>query len=248
MTELTILIPPIVGATIGYATNCLAIRMLFRPHKAIYLFGKRLPFTPGLIPKGQARLAKKLAETIGDKIITPEALTKELIESPILATSTEEIKKAIRENLPQAAEYISNFEHPRLEAEGPEMVKKLINEHVGKLAGMFLDANKIYASIKEGLLDFLAQEENIEMIANKIDEAIDELTQKASIENAFVKVADHVIKHLDIKSIIESRINEFKPEEAESLILSVIRRELHMVMAMGGVLGFIIGWIPVIVG
>ena len=144
------------------------------------------------------------------------------------------------------AEYIRNFEHPRLEAEGPEMVKKLINEHVGKIAGMFLDANKIYESIKEGLFEFLAQEENIEMIADKIDESIDSFSKKASIEDAFAKVADHVIKHLDIKAIIESRVNEFEPKEAELLILSVIKRELHMVMALGGILGFIIGWVPVL--
>ena len=46
-----------VGAIIGYVTNWLAIKMLFRPQKEIRLRGKRLPFTPGLIPKEKERIA-----------------------------------------------------------------------------------------------------------------------------------------------------------------------------------------------
>lgn len=42
---------PIVGGVIGYITNSLAIRMLFRPHYKKRMFGKRIPFTSGIIPK-----------------------------------------------------------------------------------------------------------------------------------------------------------------------------------------------------
>ena len=201
MTYFAILIPPVVGAIIGYCTNYLAIKMLFRPHKAVYFFGVRVPFTPGLVPKEQARLAKKLAEAITGRIITPEVLA-------------EEIKKATQKKLPQ------------LDEQGPELVKKLINEHVGKFAGMFLDADKIYAGIKEGLL-----------------EATD---KEAHPTDTFEKMAAHAVEHIDIKAIIENRINEFDPQEAEELILSVIRRELQIIIALGGLLGFIIGWVPVL--
>ena len=43
-------IGPLVGAAIGYITNDIAIRMLFRPHQAKYIMGMRIPFTPGIIP------------------------------------------------------------------------------------------------------------------------------------------------------------------------------------------------------
>ena len=49
---------PLIGAVIGYVTNWIAVKMLFRPRKEVRVFGKRLPFTPGVIPRGQARLAK----------------------------------------------------------------------------------------------------------------------------------------------------------------------------------------------
>ena len=46
-----LIIPIIVGAIIGYFTNWLAIKMLFRPHYEKKIFGIKIPFTPGLIPK-----------------------------------------------------------------------------------------------------------------------------------------------------------------------------------------------------
>ncbi|MCI5208839.1 MAG: DUF445 family protein, partial [Candidatus Electrothrix sp. ATG2] len=39
--------PPLLGALIGYLTNKVAIRMLFRPLNPWYILGKRVPMTPG---------------------------------------------------------------------------------------------------------------------------------------------------------------------------------------------------------
>lgn len=66
--------PPVVGGIIGYFTNDLAIKMLFRPYRAIYIAGRQLPFTPGLIPRNQERLAKRVSDTIMSSLLTPEEL------------------------------------------------------------------------------------------------------------------------------------------------------------------------------
>jgi uncharacterized membrane protein YheB (UPF0754 family) len=68
--------PPVVGGIIGYFTNDIAIRMLFRPYRAYSLAGKRVPFTPGLIPRNQERLAKRISDTIMGSLLTPEELQK----------------------------------------------------------------------------------------------------------------------------------------------------------------------------
>ncbi|OCQ91651.1 hypothetical protein BCD67_09085 [Oscillatoriales cyanobacterium USR001] len=68
--------PPVVGGIIGYFTNDIAIKMLFRPYQPIYIKGKQLPFTPGLIPRNQERLAKRVADTIMGSLLTPSALEK----------------------------------------------------------------------------------------------------------------------------------------------------------------------------
>jgi uncharacterized membrane protein YheB (UPF0754 family) len=66
--------PPVVGGIIGYFTNDIAIKMLFRPYRAIYIGRQRLPFTPGLIPRNQERLALKISNTIMGSLLTPEEL------------------------------------------------------------------------------------------------------------------------------------------------------------------------------
>ncbi|MBF2090334.1 MAG: DUF445 domain-containing protein [Synechococcales cyanobacterium K44_A2020_017] len=73
-TLLLIAAPPVVGGIIGYFTNDLAIKMLFRPYRPLYIAGRRLPFTPGLIPSNQERLAKRIADTIMGSLLTPAEL------------------------------------------------------------------------------------------------------------------------------------------------------------------------------
>ncbi|MDJ0556512.1 MAG: DUF445 family protein [Microcoleaceae cyanobacterium MO_207.B10] len=67
-------VPPIAGGIIGYFTNDIAIKMLFRPYRPYYIFGRKLPFTPGLIPANQERLAKRVADTIMGSLLTPSEL------------------------------------------------------------------------------------------------------------------------------------------------------------------------------
>ena len=66
--------PPILGGLIGYYTNDIAIKMLFRPYKAVYVFGKKVPFTPGLIPSNQERLGQNIANAIMKSLLTPEEM------------------------------------------------------------------------------------------------------------------------------------------------------------------------------
>ncbi|MFS1511804.1 DUF445 domain-containing protein [Chengkuizengella sp. SCS-71B] len=71
----------IIGACIGGLTNYLAIKMLFYPRKAIYLFKKKVPFTPGLIPKRKDEIAESLGRVVGDYLVTSESLS-DLLTSP----------------------------------------------------------------------------------------------------------------------------------------------------------------------
>ncbi len=66
--------PPILGGLIGYYTNDIAIKMLFRPYKAIYILGQKVPFTPGLIPSNQERLGQNIANAIMKSLLTPEEI------------------------------------------------------------------------------------------------------------------------------------------------------------------------------
>ena len=75
----TILFMAIIGALIGSITNFVAIRMLFRPYNPIYIFGKKMPFTPGLIPKRRAELAEQLGKMVVDHLLTVESIQQRVL-------------------------------------------------------------------------------------------------------------------------------------------------------------------------
>lgn len=79
----TLLFMAIIGAAIGGITNHLAIKMLFRPHEAIYIKNWRVPFTPGLIPKRRDELAKQLGLTVVNYLLTPETFRKKFFSKDI---------------------------------------------------------------------------------------------------------------------------------------------------------------------
>ncbi|MCF6463614.1 DUF445 family protein [Clostridium sp. Cult1] len=72
------LMPILVGGTIGYITNWIAIKMLFRPHYEKKIFNMHVPFTPGLIPKERDRIAKSIGEAVGVYLLSPEVVVKSL--------------------------------------------------------------------------------------------------------------------------------------------------------------------------
>ncbi len=74
--EQNILLLPIIGAFIGYFTNYIAIKMLFLPKKPYFIFGIRIPFTPGLIPKKRTELINKIANVVSSKIVNKKDIIK----------------------------------------------------------------------------------------------------------------------------------------------------------------------------
>ncbi|MEM1368953.1 MAG: DUF445 family protein [Cyanobacteria bacterium P01_H01_bin.15] len=109
------LVPPTAGAIIGYFTNDLAIRMLFRPYRARYIGRRRLPFTPGLIPRNQERLAQNVASTITQSLLTPEEL--EHLARRLLA----------RENLEAAIRWLVNLALAQIRSEKQPKTAKLLS-------------------------------------------------------------------------------------------------------------------------
>ncbi|MDR2657626.1 MAG: DUF445 family protein [Oscillospiraceae bacterium] len=123
------LIDPGVGAVIGYITNDIAVRMLFRPREPKYLFGRQLPFTPGLIPKSRYRLSQAVGGLVGSELLSGEVLQRALLSDAM----RERISRAIDELCENAArderaarELIpSTIEPEKLEAQIDGIIKAL---------------------------------------------------------------------------------------------------------------------------
>ena len=83
------LLPPIIGAIIGYGTNRIAIRMLFRPRNAKYLLGIRVPLTPGIIPKSRDELAHSVGRAVAHELLSADAIRVQLESPPLRASLTQ---------------------------------------------------------------------------------------------------------------------------------------------------------------
>lgn len=74
---------PVIGAVIGYFTNYIAVKMLFRPLKEVKIGCFTLPFTPGMIPKRKDALASAVGKAVGASLLTEEDLTEMLLSKDV---------------------------------------------------------------------------------------------------------------------------------------------------------------------
>lgn len=84
-----ILVNIAVAAFVGGITNHFAIKMLFLPREEIRIGGRKLPFTPGLIPKRKEEIAESLGNVVSDYLVTSEGL-QEMIRKPLFRSKAEE--------------------------------------------------------------------------------------------------------------------------------------------------------------
>ncbi len=159
--------PPVLGGIIGYFTNDIAIKMLFRPYRAIYIAGQRVPFTPGLIPRNQERLAKNISNTIMGSLLTPQELqnlARRLLQ-------TERVQSAILWLLRLAIEQIKTDKNEKSAKIVAGILRDLLGESLPRLLKVlarredFLEVqiNQIFDQI---LLEFQLSEEQATRLAD----------------------------------------------------------------------------------
>jgi uncharacterized membrane protein YheB (UPF0754 family) len=85
---------PIVGALLGYATNWLAVRMLFRPRRPVRVLWWTLH---GLIPRRKDRLAQEVAEAVEGQLFNGDDIEKALQDERVINSVGAEIEQHVRE-------------------------------------------------------------------------------------------------------------------------------------------------------
>jgi len=87
-----LVIPILVGAFIGFITNMIAIKMLFRPLTEKRIGPFRIPFTPGVIPRQRHKLAASLGRMTSRELMTPEVVQRHLKSSNAQQRLSQKIK------------------------------------------------------------------------------------------------------------------------------------------------------------
>lgn len=192
---------PLIGAVIGYVTNWIAVKMLFRPRKEIRVFGKRLPFTPGVIPRGQGRLARAVGNVVETQLLTPEYLGEKLLSKE----SEEEFKNHMQSwiNSQKASEdtlysSISNIvEEDRLNnfiTSTEESLTDFLSEKIIAMEPGKLIVDKVMQEaqnkLSESMFGMMLGGSFLEKIAGQVQDGIDTYIQ----ENAREYVGKAVVK------------------------------------------------------
>lgn len=77
-----------IGGLIGWITNFIAIKMLFRPYREINIFGFKIQ---GVIPKRKKALAESIAKMIDEELISVKDITQTINSMEL----DEEIEKIV---------------------------------------------------------------------------------------------------------------------------------------------------------
>ncbi len=211
---------PIVGAIIGYATNWIAVKMLFRPRHEIRLGGVKLPFTPGVIPKGQPRLARAVGKTVEKELLTTEVMKSVLLSDEIKEKLSQAVsewvdkKRESRRTVAKVAlDYMDEESWRELKAyvmeEGGDYIfkkimdidpGKLITDKVVEAANEKLSESVLGVMLGGGLVESVA-----EMAEEKINEYLN-LHGQEYIERAIEK-EENILQDKTVGSLVSAAGN-----------------------------------------
>ncbi|MFR4051168.1 MAG: DUF445 family protein [Clostridium perfringens] len=192
------IIGALIGAVIGYITNWLAIKMLFRPREAKYIFGMKLPFTPGLIPKEKSRIANKVGETVGTHLLNSDSLSKALKDDKIKSKFNEVAKEKIN----QVINSNSTLE---------ESLKNTLGENYYALKGNMIN------NITKTILESIQEEE----FKNKVKFYIVD-----SIKERLNKNPEKIIDFINSNKFREVIIKTLEEEKTRDIIGKALLKEV----------------------
>lgn len=170
-----------IGAMIGWITNYIAIKMLFRPYKEMnFLFFK----IQGLIPKRRSEIAVSIADTVQKELISLKDITNSLNADELEEKMGTVIDKILEEKLES------------------EITKKF------PMLAMFLSdeiINKIKSMIKTSILE--NKETIIDMFTSYLEEKVDfkkiiienvEAFSLEKLEEITYSLAKKELKHIEV--------------------------------------------------
>lgn len=172
----------LVGAAIGWITNLLAIKLLFRPYQPIIIpiFAWMIQ---GLIPKRQRDIAKVLGNVVSSELITGNDVASSLSKDEIKHKLARKVEEHVRE---------------RVLAKLPAVIPLVIQSLVADLL------SKTLQSEVANFLDDPAkviQEEDLEDIRQEISVIVEEKVKSLDLkrlEELTYLIAQKELKHIEL--------------------------------------------------
>lgn len=204
----TILAGPVIGAIIGYLTNNIAVKMLFRPLRPIKIGKYTLPFTPGIIPKGQSRLAKAVGAAVGNNLLTEDVFEEKLLSDETikkLENYIDEFFEKEKESDTTLEELLGMASSPEAAIEQIDMAKASITERMTR-------------KVKEANLGAIVSQAVIDAAKKKIAGSFLEMM-----------VSDNLLN--SIAGYVEENVDEYIDEHGEEVIGKMVNDEAENLMS-----------------
>lgn len=254
-----------ISGLIGFGTNWLAIKMLFKPVQKRPIWGQ------GLIPAQKDRIVYQLAGGIHRNILSEDLIQTRIRESGLLRRATRVGMKGI-ENLlddPEFREELKALVRTHLES---NMEREDLRERFTHIIDQKLEANlqtglkgvifKTYKRFNQeeyelliaSILDRIPEtvEEILEELETQRGELIDALRSRApEFEDFMMRMIVDILERIDIREILSRQMAHLDEAKLESMIWNATNEQLLYIQYLGtllGILGGLVIWQPLIVG
>ena len=222
-TILLFAVPPIAGAIIAYVTNVIAIKMLFRPLKEIRVFGIRLPFTPGVLPRQRKKLALSIGGMVERELITAEVVRRRLKDIDVSVFSVTVCQFLRRNDI-----------RKELESKGRILLRNIFYK-LNSFQRIFISAGQYDQTLEEKMPEIIND------LINNLEKVLLEDSVKKKMITAVDGQIENVLASVDVKSLVQNRIDSLDMLRVERIILDIMSDHFKWIYFFGGILGFFIG-------
>jgi uncharacterized membrane protein YheB (UPF0754 family) len=254
-----------VSGLIGYSTNWIAIKMLFKPVFRRPIWGQ------GLIPAQKDRIVWNLAGGIHKHILNEDLIRDRITESGIIRKVNQLLIKGV-ESLLDDEEFIREvkaFAYTQIKSVMAKqevrdrftaIIDEKLDENLNKgLGGFVFQAykklnKKEYEAILNNILNKVPGTvvdiiEEVENEAPRITESIK--SREADMESFFLRLVMDLLEKIDIRSLLSQQMAHFDEAKLEQMIWSATNEQLLYIQYLGtllGILGGFLIWQPLFVG
>ena len=170
---------PIIGAIIGYFTNYIAVKMLFRPLLPINIPIFNISIQ-GLLPSRRDELAVSIAESIESNLLSIDTIIEEFDKEVIKEELNNIIKETIEKKINDNFKYVM-----------PKMLKDVSREILTDIVQEEIDNN--FDSWMDNIANKIKNEVDLkEMIEEKIKSF-----PLIKVEEIVLEIADRELKHIE---------------------------------------------------
>jgi len=248
-----------IAGLIGFGTNWVAIKMLFRPRESRPIFGQ------GLIPSQRDELIRKVADEVLDKLINERIIKEEIDESRLITRLTAETVGEVRRVM-HDPEFVRDTKQlvlafaaklARSEAFRDEVVHE-VEARVSRVVGGSLTgwiASGLRGVWREPLVRVVNSEldtlpETLDRLVGEIDEALNHIPSyleqhQERIEAALTRVMMALVREMDVRSIVLKQLATVTSDQLETGFREFADDKLSYITLLGGLLGLVGGFVIV---